>query len=119
MALRLTQLYQSLPSQRPDHHPKTDAVGRSLPPRSPNGTLVPSRSPSGIERQPDIAIEASTAFGKVTISNATFDHIGNAFSNLITNAACHIAATKEKMGLRTLTSIQAEQLRQSGVLDGE
>lgn len=112
--LRLTHLYQA--------HKLQEERGR---PNASKALLLASDRDIGTkdastpsQDQHDVAIEAHTAFGKVTVSHATFDYIGSSLGRLITNASCQLDAIKEKMGLRTLSPTQAEELSKGGILDG-
>ena len=113
--LRLTHLYQAHKIREGDGHPSSP---RALLPASSRPATTEEISPAN-QGQPAVAIEAYTAFGKVTVSPATFDYIGSRLSQLITNASCQLDAVKEKMGLRTLNRTQAEELSKGGILDGD
>jgi hypothetical protein len=111
--LRLTHLYQAHRIQEDRGLPNSSEALLSASER--NASTKDAFSPN--QSQPDVAIEAHTAFGKVTVSHATFDYIGSGLSRLITNASCQLDAVKEKMGLRTLSQTQADELSKGDILD--
>lgn len=117
--LRLTHLYQAHRVQEGDGPP---VPSRTLPPANDQVAITEGKFPAD-QAQPAVAIEVSSLFGKVTVSDATFEYVGSSVGStvgwLITNASCQIDAVKEVMGLRTLNRTQAEELANSGILDGE
>ncbi|MCJ1328929.1 hypothetical protein MMC10_005606 [Thelotrema lepadinum] len=113
--LRLTHLYQAHRIQE-DHDHQNPSKGLL----SASNTNITTKDASGsTAEQPAIAFEYQAPFGKVTVSPATFDYIGSSVGRLIMNASCQIDSVKEKMGLRTFSRNQAEELSNSGILDGD